>query len=242
MGTIFALIYAMLSMGYFELTFYWVWINEFSEMLGLFIFENWCKFLDDCKTTLYKTKIDPNRLLEILNSINHSIKFTMETSDKEVPFKIWMDIYFKPRDTCRCLAFLSSHLNHCKKNIPFTLAWRICTIVENQQQKLRHLSEVKEKLKKYDYPINIITNGIKKALEISQCELRKPKEKQMKFYHLFLHLIQITHLYIMQLRILLKSLGEIVFQDFKVSNLLTVSDNLLVFRNCWLKQNLAMKK
>ena len=30
-------------------------------------------------------------------------------------------------------------------------------------------------LKKYDYPFNIITNGIKKALEIPQKELRKPK-------------------------------------------------------------------
>ena len=142
-----------------------------------------------------------------------------------------MDICFKPTDTRRCLPFLSSHPDYCKKTIPFTLARRICTIVENQQQKLRHLSEVKEKLKKYDYPINIITNGIKKDLEISRSELRKPKEKQMKFYHLFLHLIQITHLYITQLRIPLKSFGE-MFQDFKVSNLLTVSNNLLVFRNC----------
>ena len=50
--------------------------------------------------------------------------------------------------------------------------------MENQQQKLRHLSELKEKLKKYDYPVNIITNGIKKALEIPQNKLRKAKEKQ----------------------------------------------------------------
>ena len=44
--------------------------------------------------------------------------------------------------------------------------------------KLRHLSESKENLKKYDYPVNIITNGIKKSLEIPQKELRKSKEKQ----------------------------------------------------------------
>ena len=86
----------------------------------------------------------------------------MDASDKELPFldilikenddKIWMDIYFKPTDTRRCLQFSSSHPNHCNKNIPFTLARRICTIVENQQQKLGHLSEFKENLKKYDYP------------------------------------------------------------------------------------------
>ena len=67
---------------------------------------------------------------------------------------------------------------YCKKNIPFTLARRICTIAENQQQKLRHLSELQENLKKYDYPVNIITNGIKKALGTPQNELRKPKVKQ----------------------------------------------------------------
>ena len=50
--------------------------------------------------------------------------------------------------------------------------------MENQQQKLRHLSELKEKLKKYDYSVNIITNGIKKSLEIPQNEFRKAKEKQ----------------------------------------------------------------
>ena len=76
---------------------------------------NWCRFLDDCETPLCKTKIDQNRLLEILNSINPSIKFTMETSDKELPFlhilikrnddKIWTDIYFEPTETRRCLPF-----------------------------------------------------------------------------------------------------------------------------------------
>ena len=50
--------------------------------------------------------------------------------------------------------------------------------MENQQQKLRPLSELKEKMKKYDYPVNIVTNGIKKSLEIPQNEFRKAKEKQ----------------------------------------------------------------
>ena len=132
MGTIFAPTY---ETGYFELTFYRICINKFGETLGHFILEDWCWFLDDCEAPLDKTKIDPNRLLEILNSINPSIKFTMETSDKELPFLdilikrndhiIWMDIYFKPTDTRLCLPFSSSHPNHCKKNIPFTLAWRI---------------------------------------------------------------------------------------------------------------------
>ena len=133
---------------------------------------------DDCKTPLGKTKIDPNRLLAILNSLNHSIKFTMESSNKELLLltiliqrsddKMWMDIYFKPTDTRRCLQFSSIHPNYCQKDIPLTLARRICTIVENQQRKLENLSKLKEILKKYDYPVYIITNGIKKPLKIQQ--------------------------------------------------------------------------
>ena len=69
MGTIFATTYATLSMGYFELTFYRISINGFGEMIGHFILENCCWFPDDCETPLDKTKIDPNRLLKILNSI-----------------------------------------------------------------------------------------------------------------------------------------------------------------------------
>ena len=65
----------------------------------------------------------------------------MEYSKDAIPFldilikrnndKIWMDIYYKLTDTHRCLPFSSNHPKHGKKNIPFTLASRICRIVEN---------------------------------------------------------------------------------------------------------------
>ena len=87
----------------------------------------------------------------------------METSNKELPFldiliernndKTWMDIYFKSTDTRRCLPFSSIHPNRCKKNIPFTLARKIFIIVENQQQELRHLSELKQTLKNMTTPL-----------------------------------------------------------------------------------------
>ena len=77
--------------------------------------------------------------------MNPSIQFTMEYSKDAIPFldilikrnnnNIWMDIYYKPTDTHRCLPFSSNHPNHCKKNIPFTLALRIFTIVKTLKQK-----------------------------------------------------------------------------------------------------------
>ena len=145
MGTIFAPTYATLTMGYFELKFYRICDINFGIEEGQFILNNWNRFLDDCEIPLDKTKIEPEKLLKVLNSINPAIQFTMETSDSQIPFldilikrsdnKIWMDIYFKPTDTHRCLPFSSNHPSHCKRNIPFTLARRICTIVENERQK-----------------------------------------------------------------------------------------------------------
>ena len=86
------------------------------------------------------------------------MSIAVEISDKELPFsfilikrkddKIWMDICFKPTDTHQCLFSSSSHPNHCKENISVTLARRICTIVENQQKKIR--TQVNENLKKYN--------------------------------------------------------------------------------------------
>ena len=132
--------------------------DKFGEDLEIFIFENWNRFLDDCETLLEENKINPNDLLSILNSINPSIQFTMEYSNDAIPFldilikcnndDIWMDIYYKPTDTYRCLPFSSNHPNHCKKNIPFTLTRRICTIVENTEAKMKYLENLKINLSK----------------------------------------------------------------------------------------------
>ena len=100
----------------------------------------------------------------------------MEYSKDAIPFgdilikrnkdKIWINIYFKPTDTHWCLTFSSNHPKHCKKNIAFTLAYRICTIVENIEAKMKHLENLKMNLSKYQYPKQLTEFGINKALSI----------------------------------------------------------------------------
>ena len=46
---------------------------------------------------------------------------------------IWMNIFYKKTDTPRRALFNCCHPKQCKKNIPFTLARRIFTIVENKE-------------------------------------------------------------------------------------------------------------
>ena len=136
----------------------------------------------DCYTVLGSSQISPEELLLSLNSINPSIQFTMEYSKDQILFldilikknenSILMDLYHKPTDTQRCLPFTSSHPNYCKRNIQFCLARRICTIAENNTEKLKNLENLKSNLSKYNYQNSLI----KKALSIPQKDLRKPKK------------------------------------------------------------------
>ena len=149
--------------------FYDLCRDKFGEDFGNFIFENWNRFLDDFKTLLEESKIDRDYLLSIFNSINPSIQFTMEYSKDAIPFldilikrnndKISMDIYYKSTNTHRCLTFSSNHPKHCKKNIPFSLARRICTIVENTVPKMKRLENLKTSLSKYQHPKQLIEFG-----------------------------------------------------------------------------------
>ena len=75
------------------------------------------------------------------------------------------------------MPFTSNHPRSCLRNIPFCLAGRICAIVEEEETKLKWLSELKTSLRKQKYPIALIENSIKRALEVPLNELRKPKEK-----------------------------------------------------------------
>ena len=73
----------------------------------------------------------------------------------------------------RYVPFNSEQPNHCKRNIPFTLARRICTTVENNDRKTVNLNQLRENLIKQKYPMEIIENGLTKARNIPQSELRK---------------------------------------------------------------------
>ena len=187
MGSIFAPTYAGLVIGYLEIKLYAICEIKWGAAISKFIYENWSRFLDDCEILLDKSIVKPEELLEVLNSINFHIKFTMDYSDTEIPFldilikrdsNIWMDLYHKPTDTQRYVPFNSNHPPHCKRNIPFTLARRICTIVENSDRKTTLLNKLRENLSAQLYPLDLINKGISKAVNIPQSELRKPKQSK----------------------------------------------------------------
>ena len=86
-----------------------------------------------------------------------------------------------------CVPFPSSHPNHCKRNIPFCLARRICTIAENNAEKLKNLENLESNLSKYNYPDSLIKQRLQKALSIAQKDLRKPKKPSLFIYYIYVN-------------------------------------------------------
>ena len=104
------------------------------------------------------------------------VVITMEYSKDQIPFLdvlikrnengIWMDLYHKPTEIQRYILFLSSNLSNCKWNIAFCLARRICTIAENNAEKLKTFENLKSNLSKYNHLDSLIKQRFQKALSI----------------------------------------------------------------------------
>ena len=189
MSIIVAPTHPTLVMGYLKLEFYEKYKNEFGVNNGKYIEENWHRFLDDYYIALDATNINPLRLFDILNNIHDNIKFTMEQHNLYLPFldiminkdpennNIWMDIFYKKTDTRRCVPFNSCHSKQCKKNIPFILARRVCTIVENNEVRKKRLGKLQKVLYLQEYPQNLVQEAIRKVTSIPIDNLRVSKAK-----------------------------------------------------------------
>ena len=109
----------------------------------------------------------------------------MEKSQTRLPFldiminksgtKIFMDIYNKQTDSRRYVLSTSNHPWHCLTNIPFSLARRICTVVENENVNEKRSKELKRKLPEQKYPKLLIEASILRAKEMPLEILREPK-------------------------------------------------------------------
>ena len=182
MGTKVAPTYATLVMGFIENRMYQIMEVNFDQEFSEYIKYQWKRYLDDCFIIWNKSENDLLSFHNILNSIHQSIKFTIESNNHELPFldilviktdsKISTDIYFKNTDTHQYLNLRSCHPSHIKRNIPFCLARRLCTIVSDMDTRNLRLEELRVYLKKQNYPISLINAGIEKAKAIPISKLR----------------------------------------------------------------------
>ena len=163
--------------------------KDFSIEVVIHIQESLKLFLDDGFMLLDQNIIRSEILLQYLNEMDPCIKFTMEQSEKEIPFldvlikvdhnnQISTDIYRKDTDTGNYFRFDSCAPKHIPRNLPYNLTKRISTIVSDPQIRDLRLEELKYRLLAKKYPIHLIEDSIKKAKSYNRDELLTLKPKQ----------------------------------------------------------------
>ena len=125
--------------------------------------------------------------------MDEAIKFTMDTSDTQIPFLVVLikaeinkfnanitdietDIYHKPTDNFNYFPFNSCAPNHIARNIPYNLARRIAKIVSSKKTRNLRLQELKPRLLKKKYPLKLILDSIKGAEKLDRAKLLKKKQ------------------------------------------------------------------
>lgn len=156
MGTKMAPTYATLTLGFLEEHLYDTIARDSSSNLAENIKKTWKKYLDDCFIIWNQEILDLEAFHELLNIIDHEIKFTVEESQHDISLldicithegeSLSTDIYYKPTDTHQYLHFNSCHPRHTKRAIPYNLARRICTIVSDEQKRNQRLEEMKKNI------------------------------------------------------------------------------------------------
>ena len=89
------------------------------------------------------------------------------------------DIFYKATDTHQYLNFKSCHPTHTKRNIPYNLARRICSIVTDENIRNQRLEELNVFLSAQKYPEKLILSAIEEAKKIPQ-EILRTTRKNVK--------------------------------------------------------------
>ena len=109
--------YATLVLAYLEEKLY-THLKDVNKDLAEYVKGNWKRFLDDCFIIWVNSEKELTEFHEIINNLHSDIKFTIENSEKQLPFldillvktgtQLKTDIYFKVTDTKRYLNFFMS--------------------------------------------------------------------------------------------------------------------------------------
>ena len=181
MGTKFAPSYACLTIAFLEETklFPIILPEYFNHETCKYIEDNYYRYIDDGFIALPKD-LNPNLLKDAVNSLNDSIKFTMESGRKEpedtkslsfLDIKIILtngihvstDVYYKATNPHKYLNFYSAHPSHIKDSIPYNLAKRIIVFVSDTSHLESRLAELEQWLLECSYPKNLIKQAFDRA-------------------------------------------------------------------------------
>ena len=191
MGRIYAPILANIKMAYDELKLEEFIRTNYSDMVANYFLSSYNRFLDDVAFRWRSSFPDMTPILIKMGQIDERIQYDFSSSLNEIPHntiafldvliiikdgRLETDIYAKSTDTFNYLPFTSSHPRHVTRNIPYVLSKRIRGIVSNESTQTVRFNDMKARLRSKGYPIALINDGIKKALQLSRKDIISPKK------------------------------------------------------------------
>ena len=149
---------------------------------------HWKRYIDDV-FYIWENGIDELKVFQDhLNTYHSSIKFTFESSDKQVPFldvmtylsenQLTTSLFFKPTDAHNYLHPVSCHPPHTFNSIVYSQALRIRRICSEDVDRETQLRSLRHHFVERQYPPEQVDIQIDKAREIERDNLLKYKEKK----------------------------------------------------------------
>ncbi|XP_072020421.1 uncharacterized protein [Amphiura filiformis] len=145
----------------------------------------WMRYIDDIFFLWTHGPDELQHFVNFCNSFHPTIKFTSESSTKEIPFldvlvsirddTLHTDLYSKPTDSHQFLHWTSCHPKHTKSSLPYSLAFRLNRICSSPETLQKRKVELECFLKARGYPGSVINRQINKALEIPRSDALEPK-------------------------------------------------------------------
>ena len=131
MRTNVAVIYAILFVAYLEQELYQNVRNMYLQDYSQYIINALKRFIGDC-FLIWNNNYNLKTFLDMANSLDIFISFTVETGKHQLPFldimvikncdnSISTDIFYKSTNSHRYLDFHSCHQHHTKSTYPLTL-------------------------------------------------------------------------------------------------------------------------
>ena len=193
MGRIYAPSLADLKQGYDEIKLETRIRETFAQNIASKFLNSYGRYLDDVHfrwSNLWMTELAS--IKQLMNSIDQKIVFEFESSaeneSNSIPFldvririedtMTLTDLYSKPTDTFNYVPFNSCHPRHTLRNIPFSLARRIRGIVSDPAKLPIRMREMKERLILKKYPVRLIEDSIKRALNFTRESIINPPPKK----------------------------------------------------------------
>ena len=143
------------------------------------------RFIDDMIAAMDGTEEEAKQFVEWLNTLDSSLKFTYEWSDKEITFldtklviedgKLETDRFVKPTNPQLFLHYSSNHPRSVFKAIIYGQAINVRMICSKDEYLTKHLNTLKTKFIERGYPCDLVENNLNRGASLPREDLLKPK-------------------------------------------------------------------